>query len=216
MHNTSHITRTLGRIHAFLFMVFIGCFATDAAADVQPTFLFAQGSCLDDLNAPYSTPATTFNPVIYTMSVSQDMETRPEDTHVAERDEGCDKNEREALVDENECAVGFGDKPDHADDGFDGFVMASTLAPAPREPAPSRSCMSSDSSNRCDSEPPLPTTTVIDISTAAGWVDAFANIPASRTLVMRVRGHSSRVLTSLTKRPASRVIEPHAPPPRAV
>lgn len=214
MHNAHHITKTLGRIHAFLFLVFIGCFATDAAAESRSTFLFAQGSCLDDLSAPYSTPATTFNPVIFTMSISQEMETRPEDTHASKgaQDEGCDKDEVFAV--ENECLVSSNEKHGDAEDAFDGFVLASTVVP-PAEPTPSRSCFSSGSKDRCESEPPLPILTVIDISTASGWVDAFPKRSASRELVMRVRGHSARVLTTLKKQPASLAIEPHAPPPRA-
>lgn len=214
MHHLGHITQTLGRVHAFLFVVFIGCFATDAAAEVPSTFLFAQGSCLDDLNAPYSTPATTFNPVIYTMSVSQDMETRPE--HVApsegDHDAGCD--EETPFVVESECGLSSGEEAANEDDSFDGFVLASTLTPSTPDPAPTKSCMASGSKDRCESEPPLPQLTVIDVSTTSGWVDALTRAHA-RPLVMRVRGHSSRVLAPLVKQPAARTIAPLAPPPRA-
>lgn len=213
----------LARLSAFIFGVIVCCFSGQALAagpQQSQVFLFAQAKCLDDIGAPYSIPATTFNPDIYHMSVSESDETK-DPTITQSQKTGCDGD---ALVvsfftsNDDTCSTSpaITSVMAHKVDDMGSFIPASIELDLPAEPGESSSCMSSGSPDKCEDHPPLPTLTVIKLSHASALNTTIPRLRGKWLRTSKIRMDQMIIEKDLIKGPATRYIFPDTPPPQRV
>ena len=207
------IAQIAARLSAVVFMAIV-CFlpeqALAAPERAMQRFLFATAHCLDHTMAPYSIPATTFDPVIYTMSVGEQDATpvipiKPEDIAP------CDQAQDAATV----CAADAAIEP--SAEGVKLLVAAHSVwwtRQAPEPPAEGPSC-SAYSGERCESSPPMRAPLEVKAPAPSAPMPKAALSLASQARSARIAGRSPRVLATLHKRAATRWIFPPTPPPRA-
>lgn len=211
----------LKRLSAAWFFAFVCLFSGSAMAQPEQAmqrFLFATAHCFDQLEqGAYSIPATTFDPVIYTMSVSDE-----DATEIVKVEVPPCQDELAALL--KSCS----DQPAQAQEAraipaAEHSTWRQQLAEPTRQlrvqlPRPQRqdgpSCMSSDGAS-CESSPAPTAPIEIKASAASAHLGeallGLGGLKRARKLYME----RAQVLAPYTKTPAHLDLFPPTPPPRA-
>lgn len=181
----------------------------------QQFFLFARSKCLTEDGAPYSIAATTFDPVIYNMSISDEDETLDFAISLDDAPTGCKQEAVKVSVINTSSCSALTSQVKHIDahtteQGV--FIPASIELELPAEP--SNSCSSSQGPDRCEDHPPLPTLTVVKISQASAWYKLMPQRHPAWQMVGKVRRTAPKVQTTLSKGPANHRGHPSTPPPQ--
>lgn len=210
MHTTSPKLSWLARLSTAIFLAIVCLYSSSAVAQPKQAmerFLFATAHCFEQSGAPYSIPATTFDPIVYSMSVGDQDATQIIEVEVPP----CEEDAPEAKSCQEPMATLKGRVIPAADHTAWWSTTAQPKPPA-RQDGPS--CMSAGGAS-CESSPPLPTLLEIKGSVASGYVSTLGRAHTTWRRSGKLRTARARVQATRTLGPSTLELLPPTPPPRA-
>lgn len=210
MHTAHAKLSWLARLSTAIFLAIVCLYSSSAVAQPKQAmerFLFATAHCFEQSGAPYSIPATTFDPIVYSMSVSDQDATQLIEVEVPP----CEEDDLEAKSCQEPMAS---DKTRVIPAAEHSTWWSATAQPKPPQRQDGPSCMSADGAS-CESSPPLPTLLEIKGSVASGYLSTLVRAHTMWRRSGKLRVYHAPVVATRTLGPATLALHPPTPPPRA-